>query len=229
MERKTLLVVGAHHDDCEYAAGGLILKAVQRGWRVVLVDMCGNHDSWKPTAGRQDEVRAALLELAAEMGAEKRFFDYGYHQIRYNDEAIRLLTDLVVEVQPDMGLLQWPHDYWPDHEACGKVGKHALWFTHGLYPDAKVTPKLLWYEAGPNQVDPAVPFRPDVYVDITDVKDEACRIIHRLDEIASGQTYSGITGHEQDKTARSRLRGGECGVVYAEAFMSLRKWPQDIL
>lgn len=229
MPAKTLLVVGAHHDDTEYACGGLILKAVKRGYRVVLVDMCGNHDSWAPTAGREAEVHQGLLDLAAEMGCEKRFFDYGYHQIRYNDEAIKLITDLVVELQPDIGLIHWPHDYWPDHEACGKVGKHALWFPHGLYPQMRSTPKIMAYETGPNQTDPAVPFRPDVYIDITAEMDEVCRVIRRLDEIAGGQRLDGPSGHELDKLAKSRVRGGESGVAYAEAFVNLRKWPQDVL
>ena len=229
MADKSLLIVGAHHDDCEYACGGLVLKAVRKGYRVVLVDMCGDHASWAPTAGRASEVRQALLDLAADMGCEKRFYDYGYHQIRYGDEAIKLITDLVIEVKPDIGLIHWPYDYWPDHEACGKVGKHALWFPHGLYQDARTTPKLLAFEAGPNQTDPAVLFRPDVYIDVSEVMDEVCQIGHRIDEIATGRPLEGETGHETDKRARCRLRGGECGVMYAEAFANLRKWPQEIL
>lgn len=226
---QTLLIVGAHHDDCEYAAGGLIQLALRRGWRVVLTMLTGDHASWAPTAGREAEVRAALSALAAEMGVDKRFYHWGYHQVRYGDEAIRAVTDLVVEVQPDLALVHWPHDFWPDHEATGKVGRHALRFPHGLYPTARAANRILAFEAGPNQVDPAVPFAPDVYVDVTAVLEDALRVIHRLDEIASGQTLEGPTGHEQDKLAKCRVRGGECGVTYAEAFVSLRKWPQEIV
>lgn len=225
----TLLVVGAHHDDCEYAAGGLIQLAVRRGWQVVLTMLTGNHSSWAPTAGREDEVRDALAALAAEMGVEKRFYHWGYHQVRYGDEAIKVVTDLVVEVQPDLALVHWPHDYWPDHEAVGRVGRHALRFPHGLHPHAKAANRLLAFETGPNQTDPAVPFQPDAYVDITSVLEETLQVIHRLDEIASGRELEGRTGHELDKLAKSRLRGGECGVAHAEAFVALKKWPQDLL
>jgi len=226
---KTLLVVGAHHDDCEYAACGLILKAVRKGYRVVLTTLTGDHSSWQPTAARPDEVRKQLLQLAQDMGVEKRFFHWGYHQVRYNDEGIRALTELAVELKPTLSLIHWPHDYWPDHEAAGKLGKHALWFPHGLFRDAKLNTKLLAYEAGANQTDPAVPFRPDVYVNISDVMDQVREVIRRIDEIVSGAPVKAPSGHELDKAARSRLRGSECGVAYAEAFVALKKWPQEIL
>ena len=164
MSDKTLLVIGAHHDDCEYAACGLILKAVAKGYRVVLVTLTGDHSSWAPTSGREKEVHEGLLRIAKSIGTEKRFYDWGYHQVRYDDKGIRLLTELTVELKPQVGLIHWPHDYWPDHEAAGKLSKHALCFPHGLYRDAKLNTRVYMYEAGPNQTDPAVPFRPDMYV-----------------------------------------------------------------
>ena len=118
---KTMLVVGAHHDDCEYAASGLILKAVSKGYRVVLVTLTGEHSSWAPTAGREKEVRAGLLKVAADMGVEKRFYNWGYHHLRYDDSGIQPLTELAVELKPQIALIHWPHDYWPDHEAAGRI------------------------------------------------------------------------------------------------------------
>lgn len=229
MSDKTMLVIGAHHDDCEYAAGGLILKAVSRGYRAVLTTLTGNHSSWKPTAGRSEEVRQGLLRIAQDMGVEKRFYDWGYHQIRYNDEAIRVLTELAVEVKPRIALIHWPHDYWPDHEAAGKVGKHAVWFAHGLFRDVALDTRLFAFEAGANQTDPAVPFRPDTFVDISDVMDRVREVIRRIDGVIAGKESTGPSCHELDKAAKCRLRGSECGVAYAEAFVALKKRPQDIL
>ena len=229
MADKTLLVVGAHHDDCEYAASGLILKAVKKGYRVVLVTMTGDHSSWGPTAGREEEVRRGLLEIARDMGAEKRFYNWGYHQIRYNDDGIRVLTELAVEVKPQIALIHWPHDYWPDHEAAGKLGKHALWFAHGLFRDVNLGVRLFMFEAGANQTDPAVQFRPDTYLDISDVMDKVREVIRRIDGVIGGKELTAPSCHELDKAAKSRLRGSECGVAYAEAFLALKKAPQEIL
>ncbi len=229
MSHKTLLAIGAHHDDTEYAGGGLILQAVRRGWRVVLVGLCGDHSSWEPTAGREAEVRQGLLDLAADMGVEKRFYDWRYHHVNHAEHAVELIAELVVELRPDLGLIHWPHDYWPDHAAAGRLSQHAMRFPHALRPGLRGVPRILMYETGANQTDPAVTFRPDVYIDITAQVDQACANIHRLDEIAGGKPIAGDSGHEIDKRARSRLRGAECGVMYAEAFVAVQKWTQDIL
>jgi len=229
MPDKTLLAIGAHHDDNEYAAGGLILQAVRKGWRVVCVDLCGDHGSWEPTAGREDEVRRGLLDLAASMGVEKRFYDWRYHHVYHEERAVALMAKLVAELQPDLGLIHWPHDYWPDRAAAGKLSQHAMRFPHALRPGLKGVPRILMYEAGANQIDPAVTFRPDVYVDISAEMDQGCANIHRLDEIAGGKPLEGTSSHEIDKRAKSRLRGAECGVMYAEAFVAVQKWPQELL
>lgn len=229
MPNKTLLAIGAHHDDTEYAAGGLILQAVRRGWRVVCVDLCGDHGSWQPTVGRIDQVRDGLLEIAAIMGVEKRFYGWRYHHLYHDEDAVRTVAELVAELQPDLGVIHWPHDYWPDHAAAGRLCEHALRFPHSLRVDLKPVPRILLYEAGANQTDPAVTFRPDVYIDISSEMDRVSEIIHDLDEVASGQPIDGPSGHEIDKRAKARLRGAECGVMYAEAFVAVQKWPQEIL
>ncbi len=229
MAEKTLLAIGAHHDDTEYACGGLIVQAVRRGWRVVSVDMCGDHGSWQPTVGREDAVRDRLLEVSAIMGVEKRFFGWRYHHLYYEEEAVQRLAQLVADLQPDLGLIHWPHDYWPDHVAAAKIGLHAMRFPHSLRVNLEPVPRILMFETGPNQTDPAVAFRPDVYVDITNEIDRACESIHELDEIASGEPIEGPSAHELDKRAKSRLRGGECGVAYAEAFVAVQNWPQNIV
>ena len=45
MDKKTILVVGAHMDDCEIGAGGLIIKAVRKGHRVVLVNVATDYST----------------------------------------------------------------------------------------------------------------------------------------------------------------------------------------
>ena len=232
MVRRTLLAISAHHDDCEYAAGGLMLQAAARGWRVVSVTLAGDHDSWEATAGRPDAVRRELLQIAREMKVEKRFYSWSYHQVLHQEEFVRPLMELAEELKPRLALIHWPHDHWTDHEAAGQISKHALWFPSKAWGGAagrERKPRLLFFETGPNQSDGAVPFRPDTYVDITREMDQVARIVHRLDEVVHGRRLKGQTGHEEDKRARARLRGAECGVRYAEAFVALPKATQNLL
>jgi N-acetylglucosamine malate deacetylase 1 len=228
MAEKTLLAIGAHHDDTEYAASGLILQAMRKGWHVVSLTLCGDHNSWQPTSGREDEVRVGLLNVSAIMGVEKRFLGWRYHHVYYNEEAVQEVTQIVADLQPDLGLIHWPHDYWPDHAAAGKIALHAMRFPHSLRINLTPVPRILMFETGANQTDPAVAFRPDVYLDISNDIERVGEIIHEIDEIAGGQPIEGQSTHEQDKRAKSRLRGVECGVAYAEAFVAVQKWLQEI-
>ena len=60
-------------DDCEVSAGGLIIKAVNKGHRVVLVNCASDYSTWCVTKGREKDVREKILRKAKEMGVEKRF------------------------------------------------------------------------------------------------------------------------------------------------------------
>lgn len=60
---KRLLVVGAHPDDCEFAAGGLAAMCARRGWTVRFLTATNGN------AGHQEMSRRAL---AARRGAESR-------------------------------------------------------------------------------------------------------------------------------------------------------------
>jgi len=59
-DKRTILVIGAHLDDCEIGAGGVIAKAVRKGHRVVLLNVASDYSTWRTTKGREKEIRQAL-------------------------------------------------------------------------------------------------------------------------------------------------------------------------
>jgi hypothetical protein len=52
LPRKTFLAVGAHMDDAELGAGGVLIQAARAGHRVVIVTVVSDYRSWLPTVGR---------------------------------------------------------------------------------------------------------------------------------------------------------------------------------
>ncbi|MBA7528565.1 hypothetical protein ES705_20752 [subsurface metagenome] len=72
MDKKTILVIGAHMDDCEIGAGGLIVKAVKKGHRIVLVNVASDYSTWSVTKGREKEVKALFSSPKATSVQKKK-------------------------------------------------------------------------------------------------------------------------------------------------------------
>jgi len=237
MNEKTILVIGAHMDDCEIGAGGLIAKAVKRGHRVVLVNVASDYSSWKTTHGREKEVRERVLKKAAEIGVEKRFLGYGYQQVPRDIPTIKKLAEVVIDVRPDLTLFHNPYERAPsDHATVAYIAERAVRdATRMLDTYVDFSQEMYAYEVYP-RVSAFPAFQPDVFIDITDVIAEVAQWPNYFDEIY-GQTTPRATirldihpdeeipllTHGHMKMTTAAWRGYQSGTRYAEAYMSLDK------
>src|SRR5436309_2347609 len=69
---KTLLAIGAHYDDCIYGIPGILLQAVRKHYRVVVLSLIGDYSNWSPTRGREESFVKGVVEVGKEYGAELR-------------------------------------------------------------------------------------------------------------------------------------------------------------
>src|SRR5262245_21235781 len=113
--KKTILAVEAHLDDVEWGAGGLLFKAVKAGHRVVIVQAVSDWSHWPPTQGREKEVEKGLLRIAKEMGVEKIFLGYKYHEVPVDVALKRRIAEIMDSLKPDIALIQAENDHWTDH------------------------------------------------------------------------------------------------------------------
>jgi LmbE family N-acetylglucosaminyl deacetylase len=193
---KTFLAIGAHMDDAEIGAGGVLIQAARAGHRVVIVTVVSDYTTWLPTRGREEQTKRDLLALAKRFGFEKRFLDYPYHQIDGGDlDLKRKLAAIYVELKPDVAFIHHHEDRWPDHVACARAGQDALLFSHGLSSDLSIQrcPLIYAYDVTPAQT---YHFEPDAFYDVTPVMAEYIELIAGTDGCLSGKPVEEVVRHE---------------------------------
>jgi LmbE family N-acetylglucosaminyl deacetylase len=243
-KKRTILAIGAHLDDPEIGAGGVIAKAVKNGHRVVVVDVCGDFSTFRVTRGREREVREKLLAHAQKMGIEKRFLDYGYQQIADDLPLMQRLAEIVVELNPDIAFIhsRFERDRSPsDHSTLGAISERSVRNAETILGVSKPEYTSYGKEIYAYEVYPQPSFVPDVFVDIRDVLKETLESVNFFgtDIYApspawpkAGRTDVTMQVHPEDwelplthyaemKYALAVFRGYQSGTRFAEGFKAL--------
>ncbi len=230
---KTILGIGAHYDDCVFGISGTLLKAVRKNHRVVILSLIGDYSNWKPAVGRENEIVEGTVRLAKDHGVEMRMLDFTGMRFDVNLATKVAVTEAIVEIQPDVAFMLWPHDQHPDHEVASALSKVAL--GHGdrlLDPnDAKRfrgPSRTFQFDNGPRHT---IGFEPNTFVDVTDEWPDAIAWLGKLMALVRNELFdaSQPDGAMRTKESISAYRGQTCGVRYAEAFRSMNAYPSDIL
>jgi LmbE family N-acetylglucosaminyl deacetylase len=230
--RRTVLAIGAHYDDCAFGIPGILLQAVERGHRVVVLSLIGNYDNWKPVRGRGPELVDGARKIAAEYGVESRFLSYASGRVPVTEAATRAVAEVVAEVGPDLAFMLWPRDRHPDHEAASAISKGALRLGDRLLPDPFAPfpfPRRIYiYDNGPRHT---IGFEPNAFVDVSREWPRAIAWLGRLMALVRNEPFDPADRDEAQraKETLARYRGSTCGVEYAEALVSADADPQDIL
>ncbi|MDG1050684.1 MAG: bacillithiol biosynthesis deacetylase BshB1 [Planctomycetota bacterium] len=162
-----VLVIAAHPDDAEISAGGTILRLVDAGARVGVLDVTRGEMGTRGSRDDRDAETARATEL---LGLTWR------GNLNLPDGRVQVTTEAREEVArhlrtlgPDLVLSHHAHDPHPDHEASALLARQG-WYLSGLGQLAAQT-------GGPEARRPAqlahfmshVPFEPTFIVDIEPV------------------------------------------------------------
>ena len=124
-----ILAFGAHPDDVECAAGGVLIKHTAMGKTVVIVDLtAGEMGSHGTVEQRKQEAAAAALLMGVKQREQLNLPDGGIE----NNEANRmLLVKMIRRYRPAIVLANAVHDRHPDHANAAKLVSDAA-FLAGL-------------------------------------------------------------------------------------------------
>jgi len=159
-----LLVMGAHPDDAEVHAGGLLALCAKRGMKAAILD--ATHGDLG-TRGTPETRRQEAMEAARILGVERILLDFP--DARFDEsEAYRLkLIEVLRRTRPEVLVLPHPEDHHPDHRRIHRLGREAAYYS-GLknYPcgGAPWRPRAVAWVGGVNP-----PTAPDLVVDVSEV------------------------------------------------------------
>lgn len=178
----SILVFGAHPDDCELRAGGMALTYRALGHRVRFVSMTnGDTGHYRMGGGPLARRRYEEAQAAARI-ADIEYDVLDIHNgelepsVMLRKQVIRIMRD----VSADLVLCHRPNDYHPDHRAVGVLVQDAA-YTVTVPNVAPLTPHLekapvvgyLW-----DAFKKPIPFEPTVAIDIGDVLERKIDMAH---------------------------------------------------
>ncbi len=223
---------GAHCDDNELAAGGLMRMLADRGHEVVSV-YATTHRGDREFFGRpEDAVRRGESSAACEiLGAKPHFFPFDHAELEKPFADKKILSEIIdwlYKAQPDIVVTHWPLDSHPNHQVAGM----STWMAYDMLGrsegaggasnrDGKKSWNLYYYETNTFTARDArqtIGFRPNAYIDVENARETKKKAIDCLKSQSPEELWK---IHDNMKIER----GKECGVKYAEAFVLVEAKP----
>lgn len=123
-----LLAFGAHPDDCELFAGGLLAKLARKGYQVGIVDLTrGEMSSRGTVAERQREIKKASKILGLSV---RKTLNLGDTRLANTPQARLSIIRVIREYRPRLVVYQYPVDRHPDHVRGALLVREACFYAH---------------------------------------------------------------------------------------------------
>ena len=220
-----ILAFGAHPDDVECAAAGVLIKHITLGKSVAIVDLtAGEMGSYGNVEGRKKESDAAAKKMGVHYREQLNLPDGG---IENNEEARLLVIALIRKYQPDIILANAFHDLHPDQANAAKLVTDAA-FLSGLkkkittYKDEEQTtwrPKAVYHYIQDYFIEP------DFVIDITAQMERKMEAIlaFKSQFVDPGDTgANSIVGLLNQIKSMNSIYGRPVNAAYAEGFTASR-------
>jgi len=223
-----VFALGAHPDDIECTCAGTLAALAQRGVEVhiaVATDgWCGSYELDGPAIAA---VRLEEARRAAEVAGAASFHHLGMHDqgTEVTIERRRELVNLIRRLKVTVLLGHSPNDYHVDHRNAGELIFQAR--CAATVPNFADEPPLVRPpHAALIDNEQGIGFDPHVWIDIGETIDVKRRMLaaHESQVELMRVMYHEDICEMVDRLAR--MRGGQRGCEYAEAFRGCGTYPE---
>lgn len=206
-----IMAIGAHLDDIELACGGTLAKAIEAGHSVKTIIM--SKSGYTNYDGRQMREDATAVKEGTEalhtLGIDDiEILDFPTKDIQYASSVIESIDGYISKYNPDVIFAHHPFDTHQAHVGVSKSTISAARRKNTIFFFEPIAPSGRSY----------VPFKAQMYVDITETIDKKMEALkrHTTEYKKFGEDWM------EGVLCRCGFRGYEIGVRYAEAFEVLR-------
>ncbi len=170
-----VLVLGAHPDDAEFFAGGLLTRHARLGSEIRIVSVTNGQSGHQsiPSSELIGMRRREAAASGASIGATYVTGDFPDGSLQPSLELREFIIREIRTFAPDLVLTHRPFDYHPDHRAVGQGVQDASYMVlvPKIVPDAP-TPHREPIVAYMNDLfTTPCPFRADVVLDVSEELD----------------------------------------------------------
>ncbi|MBI1831653.1 MAG: PIG-L family deacetylase [Planctomycetes bacterium] len=177
-----LLIIGAHPDDADYAAGGTAALYAAAGHTVRMVSLtngdAGHHEMPGPRLANRRRKEAAAA--GAIIGAVYETLDIHDGELMPTLENRWKVIHLIRTFNPDLILTHRPNDYHPDHRYTSQLVQDAAYMitVPAVVPGTPHLMKNPVIAYLPDEFQKPYPFSPAVAVDVGPVIDKIVAMLH---------------------------------------------------
>ena len=228
IEKLDVLAFSAHPDDIEMSCGGTVIKLVESGKKVGIVDLTRGELGTRGTP----ETRAQEAEEASRLMGISLRENLGLldGRIGESDEEISAVILAIRKFQPEVILACAMEDRHPDHGSTASLVERSV-FLSGLKNFEVIgdegnppwRPRAVYHYIQDRYIDP------DFVVDITDQYEKRKKVIASFKsqfydpKSKETETYISTRKFQDYLEARAIAMGHRIGVHYGEGFTSVRK------
>jgi LmbE family N-acetylglucosaminyl deacetylase len=177
-----LLIIGAHPDDADYAAGGTAALYREAGHVVKMVSLTNGDAGHHIMRGTElaQRRKAEAVAAGAVIGASYDVCDNHDGQLLPTLENRWAIIRLIRSFQPDLVLTHRPNDYHPDHRYTSQLVQDAAYMVTvpPVVPDVPHLPRDPVIAYLPDDFQKPYPFQPAVLVDVGPVLDKIVAMLH---------------------------------------------------
>jgi len=172
-EKSRIIVIGAHPDDCEYAAGGTAALLSNMGHAVKFVAVTNGDAGHQTMKGQELAARRYLetQEVAKRLGVTYDILDNHDGALLPTLEVRLQIIKKIREWNADVVIAPRLNDYHPDHRYTGVLVQDAAYMVEvpNVAPEAPALRKTPVFLYAQDHFQRPNPFRPDIVVDISNV------------------------------------------------------------